>query len=139
MTANFATIKCFVVMPFGDDALNIVYEHFVSPVIKKLRIACERGDDVFGPNVIMDEINRQIAQAHFVLADLTGKNPNVFYEVGIAHAIGKPVILLAQSLDDVPFDLRHRRFILYDYSPRGCKQLEKTLKDHLRAIVEKTA
>ncbi len=69
-------------------------------------------------------------------ADLTDKNANVFYEVGICHAIDKPVLLMAQSIDDVPFDLRHRRILLYEYSPRGCKKLEKALQENILTMLE---
>ena len=118
--------------------LQVVYEDFVKPVvIDGCNLECERGDDVFGSNVIMDDIRTSIANADVVVADLTGKNANVFYEVGICHTLDKPVLLLAQSMDDVPFDLRHRRVLLYEYSPRGCKRLEKTLREHLLAMLEK--
>jgi hypothetical protein len=111
---------CFVVMPFSSDELNIVYEDFVHPAIEsECGLRCERGDDLFGSDVIMDNIQRNIERARLVIADLTGRNANVFYEVGIAHTLKKPVLLLAQSISDVPFDLRHRRVLLYEYSPRG--------------------
>jgi hypothetical protein len=130
--------RCFIVMPFGDPELQVVYEDFVRPVVEEqCALDCERGDDVFGSNVVMDDIRSSITGADIVVADLTGKNANVFYEVGIAHTVGKPVLLMAQSIDDVPFDLRHRRVLLYEYSPRGCKKLEKTLKDNLLAMIEK--
>lgn len=129
-------------MPFGDVNLQVVYEDFVKPTIEaECELVCERGDDVFGSNVIMDDIIHSIESADIVVADLTDKNANVFYEVGICHTLRKPVLLLAQSIDDVPFDLRHRRVLLYEYSPRGCKRLENTLKENLIAIlsaIEKT-
>jgi hypothetical protein len=129
--------KCFVVMPFGDADLEVVYEDFVKPVVEnECLLRCERGDDVFGSNVIMDDILSSIRNADVVLADLTRKNANVFYEVGICHALAKRVLLLAQSIDDVPFDLRHRRVLLYDYTPRGCKKLELALKPNILAVLE---
>src|SRR5689334_403363 len=112
--------RCFVVMPFGDQDLQDVYEYFVKPtLVEKCNLECERGDDVFGSNGIMDDILKSIRSADVILADLTNKNANVFYEVGICHTLNKPVLLLAQSIDDVPFDLRHRRVLLYEYTPRG--------------------
>lgn len=129
-------IKCFIVMPFSVEALNVVYEDFVKPVLENdCGLFCERGDDVFGSNVIMDDILTSIRNSDLIVADLTGKNANVFYEVGICHALDKKVLLLAQSMDDVPFDLRHRRVLLYEYSPRGCKRLEKVLKDNIQAML----
>jgi hypothetical protein len=127
--------RCFVVMPFGDPDLQVVYEDFVKPILDRCNLHCERGDDVFGSNVIMEDILKSISAADVVLADLTRKNANVFYEVGICHALDKPVLLLAQSVDDVPFDLRHRRVLLYEYSPRGCKRLETTLRQNLDAVL----
>lgn len=128
--------RCFVVMPFGDQDLQVVYEDFVKPIlVDGCHLHCERGDDVFGSNVVMDDILKSIGAADVVLADLTRKNANVFYEVGICHALGKPVLLLAQSIEDVPFDLRHRRVLLYEYSPRGCKRLEGMLKENMNAVL----
>jgi nucleoside 2-deoxyribosyltransferase len=130
-------MRCFVVMPFGDEDLQVVYEDFVKPtLVDGCNLHCERGDDVFGSNIIMEDILKSISTADVVLADLTRKNANVFYEVGICHALNKPVLLLAQSIDDVPFDLRHRRVLLYDYSPRGCKRLEGTLKQNMNAVLK---
>jgi hypothetical protein len=134
--ADDATKRCFVVMPFSDPDLQIVYEDFVKPTLtEQCHLDCERGDDVFGSNVVMDDILESISAADVILADLTRKNANVFYEVGICHALGKPVVLLAQSIDDVPFDLRHRRVLLYEYTPRGCKRLEGNLKNNMNAVL----
>ena len=132
--------KCFVVMPFGNENLQVVYEDFVKPVIEDpegCNLECQRGDDVFGSNVVMDDIRTSMSSADIIVADLTGKNANVFYEVGIGYTLDKPVLLLAQSMDDVPFDLRHRRVLLYEYSPRGCRRLEKAIAEHLQAMVAK--
>ena len=126
-------------MPFGDKDLQVVYEDFVKPIIEEqCNLRCERGDDVFGSSVIMEDIRNSITAVDVVVADLTGKNANVFYEVGICHTIDKPVLLMAQSIEDVPFDLRHRRVLLEnEYSPRGCKRLEKTLRENVLAMLDK--
>jgi len=130
---------CFVVMPFGSEELNIVYEDFVRPTLENdCELNCQRGDDLFGSGAIMDDIRRSIERACLVVADLTGKNANVFYEVGIAHTLDKQVLLLAQSMSDVPFDLRHRRVLLYDYSPRGCKKLEQHLAENVKAMLKRS-
>jgi hypothetical protein len=131
---------CFIMMPFGSNDLNDVYEYFLKPAIEAhCHLLCERGDDVFGSNVIMDDIRRSIEKARVVVADLTGRNPNVFYEVGIAHTLNKDVLLLSQSMSDVPFDLRHRRVLVYDYTPKGCKRLEKSIVDNVNSILQKGA
>jgi len=119
-------------MPFGPEDLQVVYEDYVKPTIEEnCALRCIRGDDMFGSGVIIDDVLQAIAKAEIIIADLTGRNANVFYEIGIAHATDKPVLLMTQSRDDVPFDLRHRRVLVYDYSPRGCKYLEQQLKAHL--------
>jgi hypothetical protein len=70
---------CFVVMPFGDEDLQVVYEDFVKPIlVDGCNLRCERGDDVFGSNVIMEDILKSISKADVILADLTRKNANVF-------------------------------------------------------------
>lgn len=131
---------CFIVMPFGPEELTEVYEYFVKPSIEtNCGLRCERGDDVFGSNVIMDDIRRSIERSRLVVADLTGRNPNVFYEVGIAHTLNKEVLLISQSMSDVPFDLRHRRVLVYDYTPKGCKKLERNVADNINAILQEEA
>lgn len=127
---------CFVVMPFGDEDLQVVYEDYLRPTVEETcGLRCERGDDVFGSNIIMDDIQDSIDRADLVIADLTRRNANVFYEVGICHALDKQVLLLAQSMDDVPFDLRHRRVLLYEYTPRGVQRMATALEQHIRAML----
>jgi hypothetical protein len=88
-----------------------------------LRRCCElegvhaiRGDDLFTPTDILDDIWQGIAGADFVIADITRRNPNVFYELGMAHAIAKPVVILSQFDADLPVDLATRRVIRYERS-----------------------
>jgi hypothetical protein len=128
--------NAFMIMPFGPEDLQVVYEEFIRPALTDAcGLSCTRGDDIFGSNVVMDDVVSAITASDLIVADLTGRNPNVFYEVGIAHALAKPVLLLAQSVDDVPFDLRHRRVQPYEYSPKGCKRLEQAIVEHVTAIL----
>jgi hypothetical protein len=127
--------KCFVIMPFGVKDLEDLYNEFILPVLGDCKLDCARGDDIFGSNVVMDDVRAAIAMADLVIADLSGQNPNVFYEVGIAHTLGKPVLLLSQSIEDVPFDLRHRRVLPYEYTPIGCKRLVAKLRIHVLAML----
>lgn len=127
---------CFVAMPFGSEELNDIYNYFVKPSIEKhCDMKCQRGDDMFGSNPIMDDVRQSIQRSRIVVADLTGRNPNVFYEVGIAHTLKKDVLLLSQSMNDVPFDVRHLRVLVYDATPRGCKQLEEKVAENVNAIL----
>jgi hypothetical protein len=66
--------------------------------------------------------------AQIVVADCTGRNPNVFYELGMAHTIGKTTLLMTQDLEDIPFDIRHLRRIEYTFTPRGAKVMEEQLR-----------
>ena len=133
-----ARSSAFMIMPFGPEDLQVVYEDFLRPTLEaRCLVTCVRADDIFGSGVVMDDVQGAIQEADIVVADLTGQNANVFYEVGIAHAVDKPVLLLAQSLDDVPFDLRHRRILIYEYSPRGCKRLTESLESHVLDMLGK--
>jgi len=82
----------------------------------------------------MDDIVEAVRNSRIVVADLTCRDPNVFYETGICHALGKDVILITQD-EDVPFDLKHIRHIFYEYTPRGMKRFEKTLKETIKSIL----
>ena len=85
----------------------------------------------------MRNIWSAIYASHLVIADCTGRNPNVFYEIGIAHTLGRPVILTAQNNDDVPFDIRHIRYIHYNLTPRGIKEFEDRLRKTIQHELEK--
>ncbi len=127
---------CFVLMPYGPEDLQVVYTEYLKPTVEeRCQLVCKRADNIFGAGVIVEDVWRGILQAKIVIAELTGRNANVFYEVGLCHALGKSVLFLAQSTDDVPFDLGHRRVLLYEYSPRGCKRLEKGLVDNIKAML----
>jgi nucleoside 2-deoxyribosyltransferase len=82
---------------------------------------------VFSTDVVIEDVWEGINSSTFVIADVTGRNPNVMYEVGMAHTVGKPVLLMTQTMDDVPFDLKHRRCVVYEFTPRGCERLEKAI------------
>jgi len=100
-------------MPFGpwpDEYYRRVYV----PAIKSAGLIPRRVDDIYQPTVIVQDVWTFTRRCVAVLADLTGRNPNVFYELGLAHAIGKPTILVAESMVDVPSDLRAHRVLLYD-------------------------
>lgn len=104
---------CFTIMPFGGW-FDRYYSDLYVPAIEASGLIPHRADDLYRPSAIVHDIWSYTKQSRVVLADLTGKNPNVFYELGLAHALAKPVVLVAQSIDDVPFDLRALRVIQYD-------------------------
>ena len=102
----------FVLMPFSDEFLD-VYEAGIKPACKDAGAFCERVDEQIFVENILERVYNQIATADIIVAEMTGRNPNVFYEVGYAHALNKPVILLTQNAADIPFDLKHYPHIIY--------------------------
>jgi transcriptional regulator with AAA-type ATPase domain len=128
---------CFVLMPFADqNDLQAVYnEHIKNVIENKCGLRCERADDIYDISGIMQSVWESINKATLIIADLTQRNPNVFYELGIAHTLGKPVIIITQSMDFVPFDLRHLRCILYGYTPKGIKKFEFTLEKTVQSVL----
>jgi hypothetical protein len=103
---------CFVLMPFSEE-FEDVYRIGIKEACDNANAYCERVDEQIFSERIIDRIYNQIAKADIVIADMTGRNPNVFYEVGYAHALGKLTILLTQNADDIPFDLKHFPHIIY--------------------------
>ena len=120
----------FVLMPFKPP-MSPVYEDHIKHVCQLAGLSCKRADDFFGASQIIHDVWSAIFSCRCIVADCTDRNPNVFYEIGIAHTLGKPVVLITQREEDVPFDIRHMRFIKYDYTPRGMKDFESNLKSML--------
>lgn len=121
-----------IMMPFGAE-FNSVYS-VLQQSITSIGMSHVRADDIWEHHTIIQDIVNIIARAKVVICDCSGKNPNVFYEAGIAHAIGKEVILIAQSEHDVPFDLRHIRYIRYLPNSEGLDKLLVALQAKLRSI-----
>lgn len=116
----------FVLMPFEESFADI-YKLGIQAAATECGVIAERVDEQTFSETILERIYRQIETADFVIADMTGRNPNVFYEVGYAHARGKLCTLLTQTADDIPFDLRHHRHIIYNGSIQTLK--ERLLKE----------
>jgi hypothetical protein len=104
---------CFVMMPF-DKMRNPIYSQLIKPAAENFGLTVVRADEIMAPGVITEQIRAAIQQSRICIADISGQNPNVLYEVGLAQAIGKPVLLLAQSADKLPFDFRSLRVHLYN-------------------------
>lgn len=115
------TKKAFVLMPFREP-YDSYYAAIFKPALEAASYAVSRADDLYSPTPIMHDIQKSIINAQLVLCEMSERNPNVFYELGLAHAIGKPAILVARKEDDIPFDLRHIRVIVYDYTRAGWEQ-----------------
>lgn len=129
-----------MIMPFAD-AFDEVYDTIKAAVEgPELSLICSRADDLQGGGHIIEDILRQIAEAEVVVADLTGRNPNVFYELGIVQMV-KPVdkvFLLAQDAESIPFDVRVFRTIIYRQSIHGARELTEKLIAGVRSVVDRT-
>jgi hypothetical protein len=131
-----ASDSCFVMQPFASP-FGDYYEKIYRPAIEKAGLKPVRADaDIFGTGKIMDQVWEGINSAKVLVAELTTRNPNVFYELGLAHALKKPVVLVSSKEEDVPFDLQHIRVIYYDVNDPfwGAKLIEKVAENVLSAI-----
>jgi hypothetical protein len=131
-----ATDTCFVMMPFADP-VGGYYKLIYEPAIKKAGLTPVRADtDIFGTGKIIDQIWAGLNRAKVLLAELSGRNPNVLYELGLAHALHKPVVLVSSNEPDVPFDIRHVRVIYYDMTDPfwGDKLIAKVAENVISAI-----
>ena len=121
-----------VMMPF-DAGFSPVYEA-IKVAAAASNASCSRADDMWLHPTIMQTIVSIICRSDIVVADCSGKNPNVFYEAGIAHTLGKDVILLAQNINDVPFDLRALSILLYLPNREGLAKLTADLTARITAV-----
>lgn len=100
-------------------------------------MACVRANDIWEDSTIIQDIFALIYRAKIVICDLSGKNPNVFYEAGIAHTLGRHVIPLARSVSDIPFDLRHHRHLIYLPNRQGIAEMQVYLASRIKTILAK--
>lgn len=121
-----------VMMPF-NAGFTLVYESMKAGV-EAAGMRCLRADDIWERDHILDDVLSLIWRARVVIADLSGKNPNVFYEAGIAHTLGRDTILVAQSMDDIPFDLQGIRALKYLNNGEGRDALTKGIASRLNTI-----
>lgn len=124
-----------VMMPFGA-AFNSVWD-----TLKAAGAAggwtCQRADDIWEHSVLINDVVSLIARSKVVICDLTGRNANVFYEAGIAHTLGREVVLITQSAEDVPFDLTHHRYVKYLGNEQGLADLQAALTARLQTLMSK--
>lgn len=121
-----------VMMPF-DRSLTAVYST-IKRAAEKQGFECSRADDIWESSTIIQDVFSLIFRSYIVICDFTGKNPNVFYEAGIAHTLGKHVIPITQSEHDIPFDLKHHRYIKYLNNSEGLAELEKALNRRISTL-----
>lgn len=111
---------CFVISPIGEEGSETrersdrVYEDVIKEVVDEFGYVCKRADDIEEPGLITNQIITHIVESELVVADLTEKNPNVFYELAVRHAHRKPVIQLINRNESIPFDVSAQRTIKID-------------------------
>lgn len=120
-------------MPFSAEFDGVFSAIQAGAVGAGLR--CRRADDIWENAAIIQDVVSLIDRSKVVICDCTGRNPNVFYEAGIAHTLGRDVILIAQSDSDIPFDLRHLRYVRYYNNEQGRLELAAKLTERIRTIV----
>ncbi len=123
---------CFVLMPFGVY-FDAYYTNIIKEAVATSGLTAIRADEIYSTGAIIDDIHRSILNAAICIADLTGRNPNVNYELGMAHALGRPVLIITQSIKDIPFDYQHLRAITYDPKAYGW---EKPFKDSVARTID---
>jgi exonuclease VII small subunit len=124
---------CFVVSPIGGEGSDIrersdtIFEEVIEPTVSDFNYECKRSDQIDEPGIITNQIIEYIVESELVIADLTSKNPNVFYELAVRHAHQKPVIQLIHADEDIPFDVATQRTIdidLNDYTTTNSAKQE---------------
>jgi hypothetical protein len=129
--------RVFIVMQFSSP-YNEVYSHVIKAVCKEMKLTAIRADELYGPEIIIKDVIDNITKSQVVIADVSPTNPNVYFEVGYALALGKPIVLMAQRRkpdEPLPFDVSAFRVLFYDDSIGGKPLLEEGLRRHLREIL----
>jgi hypothetical protein len=130
---NIEPALASAMMPF-DAAFNDVYES-IQTAAQNAGLRCRRADDIWENPAIIQDVVSLIDRSRVVVCDCTGRNPNVFYEAGIAHTLGREVILITQNPEDIPFDLRHLRFVRYLNNAEGRGALTGALQARMETIL----
>jgi len=118
--------QVFIILPFKNI---VIFEKVIKPTLLSDGLNCIKADDIFNTNALMQDIANSIRESSIIIADLTEKNANVFYELGLAHAFNKKVILITQNDSDVPSDLKGYKYYKYDINTTdGINNFEEILK-----------
>ena len=144
-------MKCFVIMPYGKPdkepalalELDLLYEEVIRPAVESVslpsspgdHVVCHRSDKESRPGEIIAHVIENLVLSEMVIADLTGRNPNVFYELGVRHAVNDNTILISQHEEDIPFDLRGQRLIIYRRDFAGGLRLRQQIVTAVHEIV----
>lgn len=125
----------FLIMPFGEE-FDAIYKDFMKPVLEDVGFKVDRADDIESQQNILKDILIRIKSSDLIIADLTGGNPNVFYELGLAHAFRKAVVLATQSVEEVPFDLKSYRLLEYSTHFVEIESAKERLTSYAKGFLE---
>jgi len=128
------TPKAFVVMQFSSP-YNELYDDVIRKVCEEYDLTVVRADETYGPGLIIADIIKQIYESKLIIAEISSSNPNVFYEVGYAHALNKPTILIAERTTKLPFDVSPFRTLFYENTIAGKRKIEEGFKKHIKAAL----
>lgn len=130
---NIEATLASAMMPF-DAGFNAIYDS-IRQAADNAGLRCRRADDIWEHAAIIQDVVSLIDRSRIVICDCTGRNPNVFYEAGIAHTLGRDVILITQSEHDIPFDLRHLRYVRYLNNAEGLAALTQALQARMQTLL----
>ena len=127
----------FVIMPFDDEIANNIYELSTKPICKEFDLEVQRADEIFTPNPILDDIVAAIEESTVIIVDISGKNPNVFYELGMSHMLKRTqtILITHEEYNGTPFDIAHFRIIKYENTISGKADYENQLKRTLEHLL----
>ncbi len=128
--------KAFIIMQFSSP-YNEVYSAVIKGACEECNLDALRADEMYGPGIIIKDVTDKIAESHVIIADISPINANVYFEVGYALALQKPIILLAQKETPLPFDVSAFRVLFYKDTIAGKERIEQGLKNHLKAILQR--
>jgi len=123
----------FFICPLDDEEINDNYEYVIKPCVMKYGIEIQRADEITTTDTITSEIIEAINKSRFLIADLTFERPNCYYEVGYAHALGKPIVILAKEKTERHFDISTYKWLYW----KNYKDLKPKLEKEIKSIVEK--
>lgn len=115
-------------MPF-DPEFTAIYEKLVKPALEEAGYTVHRADSFIDQRNILQDILRGIGEADLVVAEITIPNPNVFYELGLCHGLRIPTVLISQSIEEIPFDLRSYRIVTYSTQFDKVEEFKEALQD----------
>jgi len=133
---------CFVVCPIGSEGSDIrarsdkFIEHIVHDVVDEFGYNIVRANEMSEPGSITTQIIEKVVESDLVIADLTGHNPNVFYELALRHSTAKPYIQMIDSSENIPFDISDLRTIYYDFDVSSASKAKEKIREQLEMIEE---